>query len=82
MTKRRLKVLYFLAFVGFVLIAASPFAESVDNLLMYVALPLFLLLSILALYSWKRERDLAGRKDSGPTWPSRIEAFLRKLPPF
>ena len=82
MTERGLKGLYVLAFVGFILIVASPFAESADNLLAYGALPLFLILSVLALYSWKRARDLAGRKESGSTWPRRIETFLRKLPPF
>ena len=82
MTETRLRVLYVLAFVGFILIVASPFAESVDNLLAYVALPLFFILAVLSLYSWKRARDLGGRKDSGSAWPSRIETFLRKLPPF
>jgi hypothetical protein len=82
MSESRQNVLYFLWFVAFILIVASPFAESVDNLLAYVALPLVVILSILSLYSWKRARDLGGRKDSGSTWPRRIETFLRKLPPF
>jgi membrane protein implicated in regulation of membrane protease activity len=80
MVESRLKALYLLGFIAFVLLAASPFAESVDNLLMYVAIPLFLLLSVLALYSWQRARD--GREESGSTWPKRVETFLRKLPPF
>ena len=82
MSESRQKLLYLLAFAGFILIVASPFAESVDNLLTYVALPLFLILAALSLYSWKRARDLGGRKESGATWPRRIENFLRKLPPF
>jgi len=82
MTQKRLGVLYFLAFVGLILIVASPFAESADNLLAYVALPLFFILAVLSLYSWKRARDLGGRKDSGSTLPRRVETFLRKLPPF
>jgi len=82
MTQKRLRVLYLLAFVGFVLIVASPYAESVDNALVYVAIPLFLMLAVLSLYSWKRARDLGGRKDTGSTWPRRLETFLRKLPPF
>jgi hypothetical protein len=82
MSERWQKLLYLLAFVGFILIAASPFAESVDNLLAYVALPLFFILAVLSLYSWKRSRDLGGRKKPGSTWPRRIETFLRKLPPF
>jgi membrane protein implicated in regulation of membrane protease activity len=82
MSERRQEVLYLLAFVGFILIIASPFAVSIDNLLVYVALPLFLILTVLSLYSWKRARDLGGRQESGTTWPKRIETLLRKLPPF
>ena len=82
MSERHQGLLYLLAFFGFVVIAASPFAESLDNLLAYVALPLFLILTVLSLYSWKRARDLGGREESGATWPRRIESFLRKLPPF
>ena len=82
MNERSKTILYLLAFAGFILIVASPFADSVDNLLAYVAIPLFLILAGLSLYSWKRERDLGGHKDSGSTWPRRLETFLRKLPPF
>ena len=82
MTERRLGVLYFLAFIALILIVASPFAASVYNLLAYVAIPLFLVLSVLGFYSWKRQGDLAGRKETSSTWPGRIETFLRKLPPF
>jgi hypothetical protein len=82
MSGRWQKLLYLLAFAGFILIVVSPFAERADNLLAYVALPLFLILAILSLYSWKRARDLGGREEPGSTWPRRIESFLRRLPPF
>jgi len=81
-SEKRLAGVYFLAFVGFILIAATPYAKAVDSLLAYVALPLFLALSTLTIYSWKQARDIAGHKAARTSWPIRMEAFLRKLPPF
>lgn len=81
MSERWRKLLSLLALVAFLLVVASPFAESIDNALVYVTLPLFLVLAVLSLYSWKRARDLGGR-EPGSTWPRRLETLLRKLPPF
>jgi hypothetical protein len=82
MSEKRLRVLHFLAFVGFILIASSPYAKAVDRLLAFVALPMFMALSTLTLYSWKQARDVAGHNASKTSWPIRMEAFLRKLPPL
>jgi len=56
MSERWQKLLYLLAFVAFIVIAASPFAESVDNYLGYVGIILFGLVTVVAFYWWWRRQ--------------------------
>lgn len=77
-SEKRIGALWFLAFIGWLLIAASPFGESMEHLLMYAAVPLFVLLNVLAILSWSRTRN----NEIGPTHAGRLEAFLRKMPPL
>lgn len=75
-------LLCLLGFIVFGVASATPFAESLDNIALYVALPILAILSVVTLHQWwKRQiRGETGHADSG--WIERIVTKLRNLPPF
>ena len=73
MSERKRKILYALAFITFLLVVASPFAESADNMAVYIGLPLLLIGSAVAFYDWLRPQG--GANDPSSKWRKRLDFF-------
>ena len=73
--ERRRATLYFAAFLGFVLLAWSPYGDSVERILIYPGLALILILSLAALYAWLRPRER--NSEEAERWWKQIYELLR-----
>jgi len=82
MSERWQKILYLLAFVVFIVVVASPFAESADNYLSYVGIVLFGLVTVVVFYSWWK-RQIGPDNDEPPSQlKNLVHHLLRSSWPF
>jgi hypothetical protein len=76
------KLLYLLAFVGFILIVASPFAESADNYLGYVGIILFGFVTVVSSYWWWKRQSRTHTEEHSSKLKSLVNHLLRSSWPF
>ena len=82
---RSTKAYALLCLLGFIVlgvVSATPFAESVDNIAVYVGLPILVILSVVTLQQWWKRQIKGDTEHADSGWIERIATKLKNLPPF
>jgi hypothetical protein len=77
MSERRRAVLYAAAFAAFVFVAASPYGEAVESVLVYPGIAVILLLSIAVLFVRSGNPNRGAPKKEDSHWWNRMQDLLR-----